>query len=400
MAKTEETGPLYAARPEWKDITPIPQYAENANPIAPIFYTEAYKDATDYFRAVVKAGELSPRVLELTESVIRLNPAHYSAWQYRYKVIVAINSPLAPEHALMNELATNHLKTYQVWHHRRLLLLLAAKRLSESKGEDKDAIALSPETELGFIASVLKKDEKNYHTWAFRQWVLATFFSPLSNLSSTLFSTSPMNEEEASAYRLSMLDDEIAFVESMLHADIRNNSAWNHRFFINFKLGTDVVMKSTHNVAEFDNEEKDIVGRELSYTKEKIALAPNNASAWNYIRGVLELAKIPFSSLTSFVLPYTRSHGQEADDDQIIDLDNPLPSSSSDLPAPPALEFLADIYERDAETLRSAEQSEQATVKEKLQKAIPIWRSLSEDHDVTRKKYWEHRIHIAQITCS
>lgn len=42
MAKTEdETGPLYATRSEWKDITPVPQYAENANPIAPIFYTEA-----------------------------------------------------------------------------------------------------------------------------------------------------------------------------------------------------------------------------------------------------------------------------------------------------------------------------------------------------------------------
>jgi len=38
------------------------------------------KDATDYFRAIVKAGELSARVLELTESIIRMNPAHYSAW--------------------------------------------------------------------------------------------------------------------------------------------------------------------------------------------------------------------------------------------------------------------------------------------------------------------------------
>ena len=110
----------------------------------------------------------------------------------------------------------------------------------------------------------------------------------------------------------------------------------------------------------------------ISYTKEKIALAPNNASAWNYLRGVLELAKVPFSSLTSFVLPYTRRHGQETNDDQIIDLDNPLPSSSSDLPAPPALEFLADVYEREAESLRLTEQTEQTAVKENLQKAMPV----------------------------
>jgi hypothetical protein len=40
----------------------------------------ADQDATDYFRAVVQSGETSARVLELTESVITQNPAHYSAW--------------------------------------------------------------------------------------------------------------------------------------------------------------------------------------------------------------------------------------------------------------------------------------------------------------------------------
>ena len=38
------------------------------------------KDATNYFRGIVKVGEKSQRVLELTETIIRLNPAHYSAW--------------------------------------------------------------------------------------------------------------------------------------------------------------------------------------------------------------------------------------------------------------------------------------------------------------------------------
>ena len=37
-------------------------------------------DATDYLRAVLKSGEMSPRVLKLTERVIRMNPAHYTAW--------------------------------------------------------------------------------------------------------------------------------------------------------------------------------------------------------------------------------------------------------------------------------------------------------------------------------
>lgn len=40
----------------------------------------ADRDYTDYFRGIVKKGEMSNRVLELTEDIIRLNPAHYSAW--------------------------------------------------------------------------------------------------------------------------------------------------------------------------------------------------------------------------------------------------------------------------------------------------------------------------------
>ena len=44
------------------------------------------RDATDYFRGVVKIGEMSERVLGLTETVIRMNPAHYSAWSvYLYR---------------------------------------------------------------------------------------------------------------------------------------------------------------------------------------------------------------------------------------------------------------------------------------------------------------------------
>jgi protein farnesyltransferase/geranylgeranyltransferase type-1 subunit alpha len=90
--------PLFAERQEWSDVEPVPQY-ETGTPVAPILYTpecalsvdclsrgktihcnSTDKDATDYFRAVVKSGERSRRVLELTEELIRLNPAHYTAW--------------------------------------------------------------------------------------------------------------------------------------------------------------------------------------------------------------------------------------------------------------------------------------------------------------------------------
>jgi protein farnesyltransferase/geranylgeranyltransferase type-1 subunit alpha len=110
---------------------------------------------------------------------------------------MALKSPLDVELQLMNEIAVKYLKTYQVWHHRRLILTQTRK----------------PVPELAFIGRSLDVDEKNYHTWSYRQWLLAYF-----------------NDDE-------MWSGELGFVENMLKRDLRNNSAWHHRFFVVFQSG-------------------------------------------------------------------------------------------------------------------------------------------------------------------
>ena len=47
----------------------------------PYQLTHADRDAMDYFRAIVAAEEHSERALELTEMIIRKNPAHYTVWR-------------------------------------------------------------------------------------------------------------------------------------------------------------------------------------------------------------------------------------------------------------------------------------------------------------------------------
>ncbi|KAI8972828.1 protein prenylyltransferase [Trametes punicea] len=324
---------LFADDPEWADVVPIRQY-ENVNPIAPIFYSEEYKDATDYFRGIIKTGEMSPRVLKLTEKIIRMNPAHYTAWQHRYKTLIAIKADLEEELRLMDVIATQFMKTYQVWHHRRLLLTAI---------NSVDVAVL----ELDFLRDVLKLDTKNYHTWSYRQWILAHF-----------------NNETRLWAR------ERAYAEQLLDADVRNNSAWHHRFFVVFSSG----------VRLGDEDREQVLRRELSYAKEKIALAPNNLSVWNYLRGVLEFTDTPFETLTSFVEPYTASR-RLASGEEVLDLDNPLPSEKAELPCVAALEFMADIYEKRAG--------------DAIAKAVEIWRSLADERDVMRKKYWEYRIRDA-----
>jgi len=118
--------------------------------------------------------------------------------QLRYETLIAISASLEDELKLMDELAVVHLKTYQVWHHRRLLI----------------TILRQPVKELEFISKSLKIDTKNYHTWSYRQWLLAYF-----------------NDED------DLWSGELPFVEGLINQDIRNNSAWNHRFFVVWGCG-------------------------------------------------------------------------------------------------------------------------------------------------------------------
>jgi len=120
--------------------------------------------------------------------------------QYRYETLIATFAPLEPELVLANTLTKASPKTYQVWHHRRLLL--TALR--------------DPVPELAFNEEVLKADPKNYHTWSHRQWLLAHI-------------------DQADLWA-----SELPLVERLLADDVRNNSAWHHRFFVSFENGTKV----------------------------------------------------------------------------------------------------------------------------------------------------------------
>jgi hypothetical protein len=148
--------------------------------------------------------------------------------QYRYKIILAIGWPLDLERELMDELAVKYLKNYQVWHHRRLLLT-ALKTQLEAINTSSSApspnlmkvdvdpgsnpVRVAAQYELDFIARGLQEDTKNYHTWAYRQFILTYF-----------------GDED-------LWKGELPWVEDLLREDVRNNSAWHHRFFVVFASG-------------------------------------------------------------------------------------------------------------------------------------------------------------------
>lgn len=72
-------------------------------------------------------------------------------------------------------------------------------------------------------------DSKNYHVWSYRQWLVKRF---------------------------GLWDDgELEAVDMLLKMDVRNNSAWNHRWFVVFGRDEEGGIFR----------DRDVLGREVEY---------------------------------------------------------------------------------------------------------------------------------------
>ncbi|KAL9649450.1 hypothetical protein ABK040_000689 [Willaertia magna] len=225
----------HSERDEFKDIQPIEQ-DEGQNPIVRIAYTDEFKDTMNYFRSILQLNEMSERSLKLTEEVIELNPANYTAWHYRRKILFNLNLNLKDELNYLNKITFENQKNYQVWYHRQSII---EKLFNNS--EDLNYI----ENEKNFVKEIIDNDSKNYHAWSYRQWFVKYF---------------------------NCFENELDYVEYLLQKDFRNNSAWNYRFYI------------LQNLNDFNNLNKRI--EEMNYTYNYILKSPNNESSWNYLKGI------------------------------------------------------------------------------------------------------------------
>lgn len=174
---------------------------------------------------------------------------------------------------------------------------------------------------------MLEQDSKNYHVWSYRQWLVQRF---------DLFAS----------------DDELRWTEAMIDDDVRNNSAWNHRWFL-VVGGPGAPLENPR-----------LVERELAYAKCAIRKAPQNQSPWNYIKGVVRTAGLPSSTLTDFALEFA-------------DMRRP-----DDIYSSHALDLLADIYAADGRS------------KGEAKKALDL---LASRFDPIRAHYWNYRKALLEV---
>jgi len=230
---------------DWEDIAIIPQ-DDGDNPVAPIAYSPEYKAYMDLFRGIVKVGEHSKRVIELTSDILDINAANYTVWQYRRQCLYQTGADLQDELDYIDIFADDNPKNYQIWFHRRAI--------SEKLGDGS--------RELPFCTKVISLDAKNYHAWAHRQWVLKTFGDEL------------------------MWTEELKFVTGLIETDVRNNSAWNQRWFVvHNRFGQSSAPDAT--AGSEVSVPPEVVQREADFAWSWIYCAVYNESSWNYLRGLV-----------------------------------------------------------------------------------------------------------------
>ncbi len=281
--------------------------------------------------------EHSPRCLRLTERIIAMNPAHYTVWLYRAANIFAMKLPIQDEMEWLNQVALSHLKNYQIWHHRHLLVDNYYPTIADSS----DEVARFFAAERDFLAKILAQDTKNYHVWSYRSYLVSKL---------GLWSSS----------------EELRAVEAMIDDDVRNNSAWSHRFFLVF---SDPAQTTPDKAATEPDPAVPaaIIDREMQYAKDKIYGAPQNQSPWNYLRGILVKGGRKLSTVEEFASEFVKGLGDIAGKDGA--------EQNEDVKSTHALDLLAEIY---------AEKGD----KEKADLAL---RRLAEKWDRIRVGYWEWR---------
>lgn len=335
----------YSSDPVWASVEPIPLNdgsETGAIPLATIAYADEYLEATSYLRAVMAANEMSDRALKLTDDVIAMNPAHYTVWIYRVKILFALKKNLTEEFEWLNKMSLKYLKNYQIWHHRQVLM------------SSRENFPTLPSGELDFLMEMFKQDAKNYHVWTYRHWLVRHF-------------------------RLWDEPREIQDVDFLLAQDLRNNSAWNHRFMLRFGPRSDEPDAGMPNSTAPPPEkgrlavvDEDLVDAELEYAKAKLIRAPENRSPWAYARGALRAAGRPLSEWKEFVKKFVL---EESENGKVVDVE--VKSSH-------AVEWLADVY---------AEEGESTTAE-----AVRMFTLLKDKYDPIRKNYWDYRIRMIAPT--
>jgi protein farnesyltransferase/geranylgeranyltransferase type-1 subunit alpha len=292
--------------------------------VTSIDYTEAYRIAYGYIRAILRTNEMSWRTLKLSATCLQLHPANYTVWHYRRQCLTTLyhksqeslkdtiddedneNDSLKSKHSMLIDwsyvwddlsissfLGGDNPKNYQIWYHRRALLEQVPTQVF---------IDITNKIELQYINSVLDVDAKNYHAWSHRQWILSVL---VPSILTSLQHYDESHRLTVNDMLTSLWENELIYTEDRINDDIRNNSAWNYRWYVihhrnsyrtnainstgtrtNSNDLTTLVQTPPFNI--YDTALSSFFANiEIEYAIQIATIDPYNESPWKYLIAIL-----------------------------------------------------------------------------------------------------------------
>lgn len=221
-----------------------------------------------------------------------MNPANFTIWHYRrlclqaiydnnnrYNTRITNGFPICilKEMKLASILGGTNPKNYQIWYHRRAILEQYIKVTKNGHFHDNIIVddKLYFETELRYITEVLQIDQKNYHAWSQRQWVLRKISSMV--ISSYITKTTKTNDyNNNNPYQHRIWGQEMIYVDTMIQNDIRNNSAWNQRWFVIHQGMGGIILSMSNAIIE------------ANYSLMIGTIDPHNESPFRYLLSIIQ----------------------------------------------------------------------------------------------------------------
>ncbi|KAI5641446.1 protein prenyltransferase alpha subunit repeat domain-containing protein [Phthorimaea operculella] len=212
-----------------------------------------FKHATQAIQHKRKEGELDKELMDLTAKVLTSNPDIYTLWNIRRETITIFrkNEEMSEEMCQIHDAELQlteyclkiNPKSYCAWHQREWIL---------TTRPDPDW-----KKELDICNKYLKFDERNFHTWDYRRFVVRQSKPPLK--------------------------EEFDFTTEKLYDNFSNYSAWHYRSKMLVELYPDV--KGGRPIEDSHHK------HELKMVQSAAFTDPDDTSAWFYQRWLLGAVK-------------------------------------------------------------------------------------------------------------
>lgn len=193
-------------------------------------------------------GEFDEEGLKLTGEILSVNPDFYSLWNYRKEIFLFmkdnketefVQKLMQDELGFLESCLKVNPKSYGAWHHRSFIL--------------ENMPHPDWERELQLCNTFLEYDERNFHCWDYRRFVVLT-----SDVD---------------------LEQELAYTTEKIQTNFSNYSSWHYRS----KLLPVIFPDPTHPVRV----QEDILLQEHETVQNAIFTDPDDQSAWFYHRWLL-----------------------------------------------------------------------------------------------------------------